>query len=180
MKLSRAARPTVTKRLPKACGGSGTGRFSRADGTRLDRGCLVVSALNHENVMRKLNLAIMQLEDLWQLYEELAKVLADKISAEKGELEDRLARLNSFEIVREAGTGPPQSLSSTGRPLRPKYPKIPPKYRNPLAPSQKWSGRGKRPKWVIAALEAGQRLDDLKIEPGQRSSRKPRPRGRRT
>lgn len=130
--------------------------------------------------MRKPNLAIMQFDDLWQLYEELAKVLADKISAEKGELEDRLARLNSFEIAREVRTSPPLSLSSTDRALRPQYPKVLPKYRNPLAPSQQWSGRGKRPKWVIAALEAGQGLDDLKIEPAQRSSRKSRPRGRRT
>jgi DNA-binding protein H-NS len=164
--------------ISEACGGLRTGEFSRGDGTSLDRDAFI-SALNHENVMSKLNLAIMQVEDLWQLYEELVNVLADKISAEKGELEDRLARLNSFEIVRGFGTSPPVSLSSTDRALRPKYPKVPPKYRNPLAPSQKWSGRGKRPKWVIAALEAGQRLDDLKIEPAQASSRKLRPRGRR-
>jgi DNA-binding protein H-NS len=129
--------------------------------------------------MRK-TLAIMQFEDLWQLYEELTIVLADKISAEKGELKDRLARLNSLEIVRAARISPPQSLASTDLASRPKYPKVLPKYRNPLAPSQEWSGRGKRPKWVIAALEAGQRLDDLKIKPAQRSSRKSRPRGRRT
>jgi DNA-binding protein H-NS len=168
------------EKISEACGGSRTREFSRADGTSLDRGCVVVSAQNHENVMSKLNLAIMQVEELWQLYEELVNVLADKISAEKGALEDRLARLNSFEIVREIGISPSQSLSSTDRALRPKYPKVPPKYRNPLAPSEKWSGRGKRPKWVTAALEAGQRLDDLKIEPAQRSSRKSRPRGRRT
>lgn len=166
--------------MSEACGGLRIAEFLRAAGSRLDRGCLVVSAHNHENVMSKLNLATMQVEELWQLYEELVNVLADKISAEKGELEDRLARLNSFGIVREVGTGPPLALSSTDRALRPKYPKVPPKYRNPLAPSQKWSGRGKRPKWVIAALEAGQRLDDLKIEPAQASSRKSRPRGRRS
>jgi DNA-binding protein H-NS len=138
----------------------------------------VVSAYNHENVMRKLDLAAMQFEDLWQLYEELANVLADRISAEKDELEDRLAKLNSFETVREVRTSPPLSLSSTDRALRRKYPKVLPKYRNPLAPSQEWSGRGKRPKWVIAALEAGQRLDDLKIERAQKGRRKSRPRDR--
>jgi DNA-binding protein H-NS len=129
--------------------------------------------------MRKLNLAAMQFEDLWQLYEELANVLVDKISAEKDELEDRLAKLNSFEVLREVRTSPPLSLSSTDRALRRKYPKVLPKYRNPLAPSQEWSGRGKRPKWVIAALEAGQRLDDLKIKHSQKGGRKSRPRDRR-
>jgi len=130
--------------------------------------------------MQKLNLATMQLDDLWQLYEELAKVLADKITAEKRGLEDRLAKLNPLEIVREVRTSPPLSLSLTDRAARRTYPKVLPKYGNPLAPSQKWSGRGRRPKWVIAALEAGQKLDDLKIEPARRGRRKSRPRGRRS
>jgi DNA-binding protein H-NS len=127
--------------------------------------------------MQKLNLATMQLDDLWQLYEELAKVLADKITAEKRGLEDRLAKLNPLEIVREVRTSPPLSLCLTDRAARRTYPKVLPKYGNPLAPSQKWSGRGKRPRWVIAALAAGQRLDDLRIEHAQRDNREDRPRG---
>jgi len=119
----------------------------------------------------------MQFEDLWQLYEELAKVLADKIAAEKRELEGRLAKLNPVEIVREVGTAPRRSLSLTDRTPRRKYPEVLPKYSNPLAPSQKWSGRGKRPRWVIAALAAGQGLDDLRIEHGQKHDREERPRG---
>ncbi len=121
----------------------------------------------------------MQFEDLWQLYEELAKVLADRINAEKREWEDRLARLNPLEIVSAVGTGPRLSLSLTDRTPR-KYPVVLPKYSNPLAPSQKWSGRGKRPRWVIAALAAGRSLDDLRIEHTPRHDREERPRGRRT
>jgi DNA-binding protein H-NS len=131
--------------------------------------------------MQKLNLATMHIEDLWQLYEELAKVLADKITAEKRGLEERLAKLNPLEIVREVRTSPPLSLSLTDRASRRTYPKVFPKYGNPLAPSQQWSGRGKRPRWVIAALAAGQRLDDLKIEQAaQRHNREERPRSGRT
>src|SRR6185295_17232474 len=37
------------------------------------------------------------------------------------------------------------------------------KYRNPEDPSQTWSGRGKRPLWVVAALEAGKTLEDLAV-----------------
>jgi len=130
--------------------------------------------------MHKLNLATMQFDDLWQLYEELSMVLADKIAAEKRELEHRLAKLNPFDVVREVGTSPPLSLALTDRASRRKYPKVVPKYGNPLAPSQKWSGRGKRPRWVIAALATGQRLDDLKIDHGQKHYREERPRGGRT
>lgn len=37
------------------------------------------------------------------------------------------------------------------------------KYRNPEDPDQTWTGMGRKPKWVVAALEAGRELDDLRI-----------------
>jgi DNA-binding protein H-NS len=37
------------------------------------------------------------------------------------------------------------------------------KYRNPENPAETWAGRGRPPKWVQAALEAGQTLEDLAI-----------------
>jgi DNA-binding protein H-NS len=130
--------------------------------------------------MRKPDLTTMQFEELWRLYEELTNILADKVVAEKRELEDRLAKLNRVEIVREAGSDQPLSLSMTDRAPRRKYPKVLPKYRNPLAPSQTWSGRGKTPRWVAAALKTGQRLDDLKIEHVEKGARKERARSRHT
>lgn len=38
-----------------------------------------------------------------------------------------------------------------------------PKYANPADASDTWSGRGRRPRWVTAALAAGKSLDDLAI-----------------
>ncbi|MHA6344983.1 H-NS histone family protein [Roseivivax sp. CAU 1761] len=38
-----------------------------------------------------------------------------------------------------------------------------PRYRNPAAPDQTWTGRGRKPNWVIEALDNGKSLDDLKI-----------------
>jgi DNA-binding protein H-NS len=140
---------------------------------------LVVSTYDHENGMRKLDPATTQLEELWQLYERLTKILADKIIVEKRELLGRPAKLDRIEIVGDSGSNLPPSLSLTNRVPQRKYPKVLPKYCNPLDPSQKWSGRGKQPKWMIAALEAGQRLDDLKIKPAKKGDRKQRPRGGR-
>lgn len=37
------------------------------------------------------------------------------------------------------------------------------KYRNPQNPEQTWSGRGRRPAWVHAALDGGRALEDLTI-----------------
>jgi DNA-binding protein H-NS len=47
--------------------------------------------------MRKLDLQDMDFDELWLLHEELTKILADKISAEKSKLEKRLAQLSLGE-----------------------------------------------------------------------------------
>ena len=41
--------------------------------------------------------------------------------------------------------------------------KVKPKYRNPADKSQTWAGRGSRPRWVVAALKGGRKLEDLAI-----------------
>ncbi|WP_170565444.1 H-NS histone family protein [Ruegeria atlantica] len=41
--------------------------------------------------------------------------------------------------------------------------KAAPKYANPDDPSQTWTGRGRKPAWLKAALEAGKSIDDLMI-----------------
>ncbi len=41
--------------------------------------------------------------------------------------------------------------------------KVPPKYRNPKG-SETWSGRGKRPRWFVAALKSGKKEKDLLIK----------------
>lgn len=37
------------------------------------------------------------------------------------------------------------------------------KYANPADASQTWTGRGRKPNWVIEALAAGKSLDDLSL-----------------
>src|SRR3954452_6010508 len=38
-----------------------------------------------------------------------------------------------------------------------------PKYRNPDTPAETWTGRGRQPRWVQAALAEGRTLSDLSI-----------------
>lgn len=40
---------------------------------------------------------------------------------------------------------------------------LPAKYSNPEDPSQTWSGRGRKPHWFLAAIEAGKTEQDLEI-----------------
>ncbi len=42
--------------------------------------------------------------------------------------------------------------------------KVAPKYRNPKNASETWTGRGRKPLWVQAALDSGKQLKDLAIK----------------
>jgi len=39
-----------------------------------------------------------------------------------------------------------------------------PKFANPANPSQTWTGRGRKPGWVVDALKAGKSIDSLAIK----------------
>src|SRR5579871_3478976 len=98
----------------------------------------------------------MSLDDLWQLHQLIGEVLETKIKNEQDKLERRLIALRPQE--------------STARPRRP-YPPVLPKYANPDAPQEVWSGRGRKPRWVADKLSEGLELKDLSIVPSQRPNR---------
>ncbi|AUC52460.1 MAG: H-NS histone family protein [Sagittula sp.] len=45
----------------------------------------------------------------------------------------------------------------------PKGSKSAPKYANPADPSQTWTGRGRKPNWLIEALNEGKSLEDMAL-----------------
>jgi DNA-binding protein H-NS len=93
----------------------------------------------------------MSAEELWLFRDEIIQALRPRIAQGKRELERRLSLLR--------GNLPAKNVRSSAQ-YRP-YPKVLPKYRNPAEPAETWSGRGKRPKWVIAQLKSGKKLGDL-------------------
>jgi DNA-binding protein H-NS len=125
---------------------------------RARRACEQKSSFRCEMIMRKKDLNTMKFNELWRLHEELTRILAKKILAEKQQLEKRLAQLNRSEI---AGEGVFVTAADSSQ--RRKYPRVLPKYRNPLSPSETWSGRGKTPRWLVSALKTGHKIDDFKI-----------------
>ena len=127
--------------------------------------------------MPKLDLDGMDFDELWLLHEELTKILAEKINEEKRKLEKRLTQLSRTEPTAEAVRRPRNKL--TDRPRR-KYPKVLPKYFNPTAPTQTWSGRGKQPRWLVAALRSGHKLEDLRIPASKEASGNGDRKGRRS
>jgi DNA-binding protein H-NS len=102
--------------------------------------------------MERNDLKSMSLDELWNLHDKIAAGLADKIANEKARLDERLRRIE--------GAGNVIRLEHERRP----YPKVLPKYQNPEEPAERWSGRGKQPRWLVAQLRAGKKLDDFWID----------------
>lgn len=113
---------------------------------------------------KKFELESMSLDNLWSLHEKISAILSTRIKAEKHELEKRLAVLNRG-IGQSSDSG-----SINGKPRR-KYPRVLPKYLNPQT-SETWSGRGKRPRWLVAAMKSGRKIDEFRINEGNPKGRK--------
>jgi DNA-binding protein H-NS len=97
----------------------------------------------------------MSVDELWSLHEEISALLSSRILEEKRILEQRLAVLKRGSAVAESSGAAP-------KPVRRKYPKVLPRYRNPES-FETWSGRGKRPRWLVAAMEAGRDMQEFLI-----------------
>jgi DNA-binding protein H-NS len=110
--------------------------------------------------MKKTDLETLSTNDLWALHEQITEILSKRIMSEKRELERRLAALGNPTGLRQDEL----KISHGETKRRRKYPRVFPKYRNPSLPSQTWSGRGKKPLWLVAELKAGRRMDDFKIK----------------
>ena len=96
--------------------------------------------------MTQIELDRMNADELWSLHVEVTQLLHEKLQAEKLALEQRLKLL--------------EAPVSARRP----YPPVSPKYCNPDHPSETWSGRGRQPRWLVARLKAGERIDDFRIK----------------
>lgn len=113
---------------------------------------------------KKFNLDAMSTDEMWQFHAEIGQLLSVRLTSEKRELEKRLAQLHENELpqmeVAASRQNPPRE--------RRKYPRVLPKYQNPNEPSETWSGRGKQPRWLTAALKTGHTIEDFIISSANR------------
>src|SRR5262245_14796727 len=105
--------------------------------------------------MPKINLSGMSVEALMDLRERVEETLHKR----RAELQQQLAALGVTRVVRGAGS------VLKGR-------KVPAKYRGPSG--ETWAGRGARPRWLVAAIKGGKKLDDFLIDKGRRKRRSKR------
>ena len=100
------------------------------------------------------DLSGMTRKDLEKLRKEIEKQL-DKLhlADQKAALEaaDRAAREHGFSLA-ELGIAAPPKVRGKGRAAGSVNP---PRYRNPDS-GETWSGKGRRPAWIVAADESGE------------------------
>ena len=107
--------------------------------------------------MAKVNLSGMTVEALMDLRKRVDEMLHER----RAELQMQVERMGAIAVVGRRGGG---SVS--------KGKKVPPKYRSPLG--ETWAGRGARPRWLVAAIKGGTKLDDFLIDKSARKGRKKR------
>ena len=103
--------------------------------------------------MPKVNLSGMTVEALMDLRNRVDEMLVEHRAKLIGQLE-RIAVVGGARVV--------------GGVLRGR--KVPPKYRGPSG--ETWAGRGAKPRWLVAAIKRGKKLDDFLIDKPARKGRK--------
>ena len=117
-----------------------------------------------------MNFKSMTIDALIGLRGKIDAVLYSKVAGERRALETELAKLTRVRVRLSRET-------VVGRGVRGK---VAPKYRNPENPKETWAGRGLKPRWLAAAMKAGEKLEDFQIDgegkeaPVKAAKKKPR------
>ena len=108
--------------------------------------------------MPKVNLSGMNVEALMDLRNRVDEMLVEHRAKLIEQLE-RIAVVGGGRVVR-GGRG-----ALKGR-------KVAPKYRGPSG--ETWAGRGAKPRWLVAAIRGGRKIDDFLIDKSARKGRRKR------
>ena len=95
----------------------------------------------------------------------------DKLLLAKGKIEAEIAlrsardRSRLIEAIGELRTvsAAKSTTAPDARPHALKGKKLPARYRNPKNRKETWAGRGHRPRWLVAALKGGKKLEAFAV-----------------
>src|SRR5262249_26848529 len=114
-----------------------------------------------EITMPKINLSSMSVEALMDLRQRVEETLVKR----RAEIEQQLAKMGAITVA-----GGARIVRRRGSTLKGK--KVPPKYRSPKG--ETWAGRGARPRWLVAAIKGGKKIDDFLIDKSAQKGRRKR------
>ncbi|MEN2495324.1 MAG: Trans-acting regulatory protein HvrA [Hyphomicrobiaceae bacterium hypho_1] len=109
-----------------------------------------------DDIVRQINLEKMSLKDLLELEIKVQLAIETAKDTQRIELKQRIE-----EIASDSGFSI-EELFSHGRPSL-KGRTVAPKYINPDNRSETWTGRGRKPKWLVAKLENGAAIEEFAI-----------------
>jgi DNA-binding protein H-NS len=96
--------------------------------------------------------------ELASMIEGAQRALKEKLETKRkdviSQIKELASSINVSIEITEAATKP------SGR----KGSKVPVKYQNPHNLSQKWTGRGMKPKWLQSLIDQGHRLEEYEIK----------------
>jgi DNA-binding protein H-NS len=101
------------------------------------------------------NLSSMSVDQLLKLRTDIEQVLTRRAA----QLRNELSKLGGAKRK----VGPPHPLKGRKAPI---------KYKDKAGKT--WAGRGARPRWLVAAIKGGKKLDDFLIDKSGRERRKKR------
>ena len=104
--------------------------------------------------MPDFNLAVLSLADLRDLQKSVAKAISTFEARQKAEAREKvemLAKELGFTLAELAGLGEPKRKRSPSTKT----------FRHPENPTLTWSGRGRKPGWFAAHVDAGKDPDVL-------------------
>ena len=104
-----------------------------------------------------MDLSNMSSSELRNLQDQIKRELKNREGADK-----QKAREQIFAIAQAVGV-PLKDLLGTLPKSGKSGGKVEARYRNPADAAQKWTGRGRQPKWVKDWVDAGKSIDDLRI-----------------
>src|SRR5262249_46285550 len=111
--------------------------------------------------MANANLSRMNVDELMTLRKQIDELLLHR----RGEIQNQLERVQRAIAVpggERVGRRGRRVSTLRGR-------KVPPKYRGPSG--ETWAGRGAKPRWLVAAIKGGKKLNDFLIEKPARKAR---------
>lgn len=106
-----------------------------------------------------ISLEAYSIEDLQLLMEKAQKEIVHKEKVRIQEVRNEMQRL-----ANTVGMTPEAVLDFDSRKKKAAKPTGKVKFQNPNDPSQTWSGRGKRPRWLQEAIEQGAQLSQFAID----------------
>lgn len=102
------------------------------------------------------NLSIQELEKvIADARERIEEKREEAVARARADIE-RIAASTGYSVEDLLGMGKSRTRAGTRKVVADKY-------RNPRDPSQSWSGRGKRPRWLQELLDQGGKLENFQV-----------------